>query len=228
MDGARMVMGMLLPLGFFCGRLDGAVFVLLVGRDRGCAGSKDGSTGVDVFEVLPFGVWLVVWDCIIGRPPVSTDSAGFASDPSRLVWFMGPGIRDASSFSISLPCVSMPITLPLGIAGSTWPGVSLAAGWPSKGLSTPRPALERASPRVDPGPGNVLSFATRVDAEDEGLIRPLFDCVAFCGVREDCGRLAMEGPGLFAFRGALNVPTRGDGASAGDSAEAPAGFLVVR
>lgn len=122
----------------------------------------------------------------------------------------------------------MPITLPPGMAGSARPGVSLAAGWPSKPLSTPRPALERASPRVDPGPGNVLSFATRVDVEeDEGLIRPLFGWVAFCGAREDCGRLALVGPGLFAFRGALNVPTRGDGANAGDSAEVPPGFLVV-
>lgn len=186
---------------------------------------------MEVFEVLPFGVWLVVdWVCIIGTPPVSTDSAGLASDPSRLElwwWFIGPGIRDASSFSISLPWVSMPITLPPGMAGSAWPGVSLVAGWPSKPLSAPTPALERASPRVDPGPENVLSFATRVDVEDEGLIRPLFDCVAFCGAREDCGRLATAGPGLFVFRGALNVPTRGDGASAGDSAEVPAGFLVL-
>lgn len=87
--------------------------------------------------------------------------------------------------------------------------------------------IRKGKPRVDPGPENVLSFATRVDVEDEGLIRPLFDCVAFCGAREDCGRLATAGPGLFVFRGALNVPTRGDGASAGDSAEVPAGFLVL-
>ena len=82
---------------------------------------------------------------------------------------------------------------------------------------------------VDPGPGNVLSFATRVDAEDEGLIRPLlFDCVAFCGAREDCGRLAAVDPGLVAFRGTLNAATRGDGPSAGDSiAEVPVGFLFV-
>lgn len=35
MDGARRAMGTLLPFAFFWGRLDGAVFVLRVGRDRG-------------------------------------------------------------------------------------------------------------------------------------------------------------------------------------------------
>lgn len=218
---------MLPPFGFLCDRLDGPLFVLLVGRTRGCAGSYDGSTGVDVLEDLPFGVGFDVCECGTGRSPVSTDSAGFASESSRLL-FIGAGILDAASFSISLLWASIP-TLPVALTtpGSAFPGVSLEIGLPSKALSTPRPALERASPRVDPGPGNVLSFATRVEAEDEGLIRPLVDCVAFCGAREDCGRLAVD-VGLVAFRGALNAPTRGDGASAGDSiAELPVGFLFV-
>lgn len=95
-------------------------------------------------------------------------------------------------------------------------------------LSTPKPTLERASPSVGPDPENVLSLVTRFDAEEEGLIRPLFDCAAFCGAREDCGRLVAVDPGLVAFRGALNVPMTGDGANTGDSiAELPVLFLFA-
>lgn len=95
-------------------------------------------------------------------------------------------------------------------------------------LSTPKPTLERASPSVGPGPENVLSLVTRFDAEEEGLIRPLFDCAAFCGAREDCGRLVAVDPGLVAFRAALNVPMTGDGANTGDSiAELPVLFLLA-
>lgn len=95
---------------------------------------------------------------------------------------------------------------------------------PSTPLSTARPALERASPRVGPGPRNVLSV-TRFDVADDGLFRPLPDCAPFCGARDDCGRLVVD-TGLV-FRGALKVPMTGDGANIGDSAAIiPVVFLV--
>ena len=166
-----------------------------------------------------------------GESPVSTDCAGFASKSSRLV-FTGAGILIVSTapFSISLRCVSVlkALVVPEDVGGSILAGVSFGVNLPSMLLSTPKPTLERASPSVGPGPGNVLSLVTRFDAEEEGLIRPLFDCAAFCGAREDCGRLVAVDPGLVAFRGALNVPMTGDGANTGDSiAELPVLFLLA-
>lgn len=165
-----------------------------------------------------------------GESPVSTDCAGFASKSSRLV-FTGAGILIVSTapFSISLRCVSVlkALVVPEDVGGSILAGVSFGVNLPSMLLSTPKPTLERASPSVGPGPENVLSF-TRFDAEEEGLIRPLLDWVAFCGAREDCGRLGAVDPGLVAFRGALNVPITGDGANTGDSiAELPVLFLIA-
>ena len=173
-----------------------------------------------------------VCDCEgTGGSPVSTDCAGFVSKSSRLV-FTGAGILIASAapFSVSLRCVSVlkALVVPEDVGGSILAGVSLGVNLPSMPLSTPKPTLERASPSVGPGPENVLSLVTRFDAEEEGLIRPLFDCVAFCGAREDCGRLVAVDPGLVAFRGALNVPMTGDGANTGDSiAELPVLFLLA-
>lgn len=181
--------------------------------------------GVDVLEDLPFDPELD-WGGA-GDSPVSTDSAGRASESSRLG--CGTGILDAplpASLSVSLRCVSTLAPSIPATPSSILAGVSLKMGLPSVPLSTARPTLERASPRVGLGPGNVLSV-TRFDAEDEGLFRPLPDCVPFCGAREDCGRLAVE-VGLVAFRAALKVPMTGDGANIGDSATTPVLFLLLR
>jgi hypothetical protein len=62
----------------------------------------------------------------------------------------------------------------------------------------------------------LFGWPMRFEAEDDGRCRALLVGPAFCCAREDCG--LDVGPGLAATRGALKVPTKGDGARTGDPA----------
>lgn len=60
-----------------------------------------------------------------------------------------------------------------------------------------------------------LGRTTRLETEDEGCMRERLVCPEFCWARGDCGRDVL-GPRFAAPQGALKVPIKDEGSTAGD------------